>query len=146
MRCFGQDHSHPVLEGRTLVLGGTQQPPQPPQVSAGCNTRGSFPCLGPSAVHRECRRSLLLPQTWAGTGSPSAACSALPVASPHLCFHSAPPCATAGVDKLCQKPSASPPFLFSVTGGNCPCARQCHGFSSPFPTQAVCWKALRRHR
>lgn len=35
MQRFGQDCSHPILEGRTLVLRGTQWPPWPLQMSQG---------------------------------------------------------------------------------------------------------------
>lgn len=150
MQCFGQDCSHPILEGRTLVLRGTQRPPWPLQMSQGWLYTQVLPtALAPALFGVNTHSAAAGPGQRRGAQlAASAACSSPPVTSLHLCFDSAPPWATVWVDKLCQKPSVSLPFLFSFTGGNCPCARQRHGFSSSFPPQAACrgvsWKALHR--
>lgn len=139
MPCFGQDYIHAVLEGRTLVLRGTQRPPWPLQMPRGWLYAHVLPAaVAPLLLAANTHCPFCCCGMWADTGTPSETCSSPPVTSSHLSFGSAPPCATLRVDKLCQKPPVSLPFLFSFTGGNCPCARQRGGFSSSFPTQAAC--------
>lgn len=80
MQCFGQDCSHPILEGRTLVLRGTQRPPWPLQMSQGWLYAQVLPtALAPALFGANTRSAAAGPGQRRGAQlATSAACSSPP--------------------------------------------------------------------